>query len=272
MKRTLILIVLAVACFSAPPATAFDEVHGAKGIPKLNYDSLFAEATTLKNSTAGLALVAQCLKRYGGTEHLEQLARVRLTYRMKAFLNRDTLDVVKTFQHGLNYRIDRSGGIVDETRILNAAQSWFVGPDTMIVLDAGRYKAELFSYLTLTMPLGIRSERFDEIRYGTRDGDSLSYVYMQKNDTLMIIVGIDPVDHLVKSTEGLIRQGTDGFVFINHFADHREHDGYVFAYSLTNISLGLKVAQSTLVEVKINPTLSDKTFLPSHSDDPRKVY
>jgi hypothetical protein len=142
----------------------------------------------------------------------------------------------------------------------------------MIVLDHGRYKAELFSYLTLAMPLALKTERFDGIRYGRRTDDSLAYIYMDKQDTLMIVIGIDPRDSLIKSSEGIIRQEHSNFVFINYFADHRETDGFWFAHELTNISMGLEVAHSLLIDVVINPDVTETDFLPPVVVNPRKVH
>jgi hypothetical protein len=141
-----------------------------------------------------------------------------------------------------------------------------------MVLDSGRYKAELFSYLTLAMPLAMRAERFDDIRYGTRDDDSLHYIYMKKRDSLTIVIGIDPIDHFIKSSEGVIQQEDASFVFINWLSDFQQTDGYWFPHALTNISMGLKVATSVLVNVEINPGLKDSEFAPGELFDLREVH
>lgn len=273
MKSGLMKTLAIVAVFwMAGTAHGFDRMHGAQPVQTVNYDSLFAAAAPLATSLEGRTALDQCLERYGGVEKLKQLDTFRLTYRMKAFLNKDSLDIVKSFANHRKYKISRRGPATNEVRILNHPNAWYQNRDTLIALDGGRYRAELFSYLTLAMPLASQTERFDDMRYGNRDGDSLSYIYMKKQDTLMIVIGIDPRDHLIKSSEGVIFQGEQHFVFINWFSGHREYDGYVFPLYLTNVSMGLEVAQSVVTKVEVNIGYDEKEFNPQPIIDPRTVY
>jgi hypothetical protein len=41
-------------------------------------------------------------------------------------------------------------------------------------------------------------------------------------------------------------------VYINRFDEHEKFDGYVFPTQLTNISMGIEVAKSRLVNVEVN--------------------
>ena len=273
MRHFCILAFVAGLCLGSNiPAGGFDQFHGAQPIPKLNYDSLMMAATPLDQSADGQALLDHCIETYGGMEKLQQLKGFRLVYRMKAFLKRDSLGIVKSFQRDRQYRIDRQTSVKDEVRILNHEKAWYQSRDTVLALDGGRYNAELFSYMTLAMPLAAKTERFDDIRYGQRPDDSLAYIYMEKNDTLMIVLGIDPRDHRIKSSEGLIRQGEASFVFINRFSDFRERNGYWFAHQMTNISMGLEVARSVLTRVEINPQFKESDFQPQDVFDRRTVY
>ena len=251
------LTLLVVAAFSTVHGQHdFHTLHGAESdAPKLNYDSLAAAATPLEDSPDGRALVEACLARYGGMEKLRELQGFRLEYRMTSFGNDS--EVVKTFERGRRYRIR----LPNETRAINGETAWFRNADTRIELDGGRYRAELFSYLTLAMPLALADEPFDGgIRYGEREGDSLGYFYMEKKDSLLIVLGVDPADSLIKSSEGLIPQGEQGFVFINRFSEHRDAGGFLFAHGLVNISMGLEVSRSRLESVDINPDFGSDEF------------
>lgn len=241
-------------------ALAFDNFHGGMAVKKLNYDSLFAIAVPLEQSAEGRELIERCIDAYGGESKLQSLESFQIRFKMKAIMNRDSIDVVKSFQRGTKYKIHVIGQVTGEQRVLNGNRAWFANMDTLLVLYSGRYKSELFSYLTLSMPLGIKNERFDSIRYGSRDGDSLLYIYMEKQDTLMIVIGIDPEDHLIKSSEGIIRQGENNFVFINRFSEYRSYEGYLFPHELTNISMGLEVAQSVIYEVDVNVEFDEREF------------
>ncbi len=263
LKPNRVILLAAAALLVAPSiAGGFDEFHGAVAVHSPDYDSLFALAVPLDESAEGRALVDRCLARYGGVEKLEALGAFRLAYRAKTFLARDSLDVIRSFASGRRHSIHRKSATANKRRVLNRSDAWFDDGDTLIVLDDGRYKAELFSYLTLAMPLAITTERFDSIRYGTRDGDPVGYIYMTKNDSLMIVTGIDPADSLIKSSEGVIRQGEKGFTFINRFSDHEEHGGYWFPGKRVNISLGLEVSRSVLSSVEIAPAFAEDEFQP----------
>lgn len=270
MLKIIMLIILIGMGFNY--AQGYKKFHGMHGMAKLNYDSLFAEAIPVSETAEGQALIENCLDRYHGLEKLRGLNSFEITYKMLQFMDKDSMDITKKFETGRKYKILRRSPVSYEERMLDGQHAWFQNEDTVIFLDSGRYKAELFSYLTLSMPLGMKTERFDDIRYGHRSNDSLDYIYMTKNDTLMIIVGIDPDDYLIKSSEGIIRQGPDNFVFINYFADHREFDGHLFPGTLKNVSMGLEVAHSTVINVEINPEFDDSDFMPKKFHDINDTY
>lgn len=250
----------------------FHQYHHTKGVTKLNYDSLFTQAVPLDESSEGKDLIDKCINSYGGLDKLENIKNLHLKYRMLPYLSRDTIEVIKSIEKGVKYKIVRHQEGRFEERILNGKQAWFQSLDTLMVIDSGRYKAELFSYLTLSLPLALKNERFDNIKYGTRAGDSLSYVYMVKRDTLMIIAGIDPRDGYIKSSEGIIRQDEGSFVFINYFSNFKEFDGYIFPEYLSNVSMGLEVARSRLAEVQVNVEFGADEFKPNQQILKRKTY
>lgn len=267
---------IGVICLSIGNASAQHgdhNFHGIQGVEKLNYDSLFVDAIPLEKSKAGQTLLAGCMKKYGGEEKLKSLKSFRLKYEMSAIMGGShPVQLVKSYQVGRKYKVFKSGMTGIEQRIINGGDAWFIGRDTIITLHSGRYKAELFSYLTLGMPLAAKSERFDDIRYGQRDSDSLRYIYMTKTDSLMIIIGIDPEDHLIRSSEGLIRQENGNYVFINRFSEFSEYDGYLFPNELVNISMGLEVGRSKLIGVDINVDFDESEFRPGKSAEKKESY
>lgn len=262
------LILMSIAVLAlAMTAGATEKFHGkghshGEASSKANYDSLFAKAVPLADSPEGNGVIEQCLKAYGGLEHLEKLTSVRMYWRMLPLMSPDSIDMAKTAAPERRYRIFRENQGGFETRMMVGDQAWFQSADTLISLNSGRYKAELFSYLVMQMPLAVKAEPFNEIRYGNRDDDSLHYIYMFKQDSLMIIIGIDPVDFMIKKAEGVIHQEEQSFVFVNRFDAHREYDGFIFPGSLTNVSMGLTVGQSVLKKVDVNFKYSDSDFMP----------
>jgi len=263
----LALVSMTVMALGAAAAGQNEKFHGAghshgEVSSKANFDSLFAAAVPLANSSEGGAVIDQCLKAYGGLEHLEKLTSVRQYWRMLPLMTGDSVDVVRSAAPGRRYKIFRESPGGFESRMLMGNQAWFQSADTLIPLNSGRYKAELFSYLVLMMPLAIKTEPFHEIRFSNRENDSLYHIYMVKPDSLMIILGIDPENFMIKKAEGVIHQEDQSFVFVNRFADHREYGGFIFPTSLTNVSMGLTVGQSVLKKVDVNSKLSDSDFMP----------
>ena len=256
-----VTLVVAAAMSQVGAVSSFESFHGHQAHPKANYDSLFAIATPLVQSEEGSLLIESCLRRYGGVEKLEELESFRLTYDMKRFMVRDTVQVVRSFAQGRHYKtMDLRSG---KERTLNGPESWYQDADTLIVVTGGRYRAELFSYLCHAMPLALHSEHFDEVRYGKRDADPLGYIYLEKADSLMMVVGIDPGDKLIKSYEGIIYQEESRYVFVNLLAGHGELEGYLFPREVTHISMGLEVGHATLKRAEINPSLDATEFRPS---------
>lgn len=234
--------------------------HPKSSLKKYNYDSLYNSGVEFEKSKEAQDLYERCLVRYGGRELLAARTGYRLQYEMTPTSSPNSVSVTKSVSDGRRYKVERMNLHGFETRTLNGDQAWYTGMDTVLVLDKGRYKAETFSYLTLTMPLGLETESFSGIRYGARPDDSLLYFYMKKEDSLMIIIGLHPEDLTIRSSEGVIYDGDNTFSFINFFSDFAEFDGYLFARSLTNVSMGLEVAKSTLKSVEVNPEFADDEF------------
>lgn len=261
--KRLLLYVFLLSLFAFSDTFCFEKFHsGYHSYPKLNYDSLFAEAVSVGSSVEGKDLIESCIDRYGGIEKLEKLKSFRLELSMLMMMSSDSITVDKFFVRDRMYKIVRHRPDGIEERILNKSQAWFSGKDTVYALDGGRYNAELFSYLTLSMPLGIMTESFDDIRLGKREDDPLAYLYLKKQDSLMIVLGISPSDYTIRSTEGIVYQDTTTLVFINLLGDFDTFDGYLFPRSLINISMGLEVARSRVSKVQVNPHLESGDFRP----------
>jgi hypothetical protein len=266
-KKCIFIVAIIVAVSGS--ALAYDPVsfHNSVPEPKKNYDSLFAEAIPVEQSSEGKALIAGCLEAYGGIDKLTQIKSLRTSWEMEPFMGGDTVDVIKLMAEGRKYRVSIIKPAGRTYRILNGSQSWSQTPDTTIVGGSQRYKSELFSYLTMGMPQNIKLETFAETRYGTRDGDSLGYIYLLKPDSMIYVVAIDPKSHLMVSVEGAILTGGNSYHFANLLSDHRLEDGYLIHHELINVSMGLKVGRSFLKEVTFNPTLVDEDFRPVKYDD-----
>ncbi len=234
------------------------DFHHMKPGPKIDYEARFAAAASLVDSREGREVLDRCLDAYGGRKKLAALQGFRLHYDMLAMLKKSTQRVVKSFARGRRYSVERGR----EKRFLDGDRCWYTKDEMVAPMDSGRYRAELFSYLTLAMPLAAETEPFADIRYGTEPGDSLLYLYFDKPDSVLLVLGVEPGSyHIVKST-GVVRQGEQRFVFINQFDDFREVEGYLFPHHLVNISMGLKVADSRLGKVEINPRFGETYFRP----------
>lgn len=239
--------------------------HGHSGGNPVNYDSVFNAAQPLSEAEAGRTLIDECLAAYGGLDHLNSLKSIRFTWEMKTIMTPDSVEVVKSVQFDRHYKIERERPDGIERRILSGDSSWFQGRDTVITLTGGRYKAELFSYTVLSLPKAFVTEDWSEVRYATRPGDDYQYIYLKKNDSLLVMVGIDPEDKLIKVAEGAIEQDSSYFSFINTFDDYRKEEGFLFPHKLVNISMGLKVGESTLLKVDINPEFDENEFKPKRA-------
>lgn len=184
---------------------------------------------------------------YGGRDHLAKLECFRLIHEFQSSFFEDG-PIERTVADGRKYRIEGGG----EVRTLDGNKAWLQRDGDAVEQGEGRYRSELFSYLTLRLPGILESESFAEPRYATRGDDPLGYLYFDKPDTLLMVVGIDPETHLIRSSEGMIRQGDGSFVYINFFEGHQQFDGYLFPTSLRSVSLGMEVGQAELRSVEVN--------------------
>ena len=184
MKSTISALVgLVILAFSAgivpaqsPHSESMHKSMASSKYPKLDYKSLFAAATPLTGSEEGQAIVDKCIERYGGETKLKALNSYRITYEMDALHMSGSVMLKKSFEQGRRYRVYRRSPNREEVRGLNGDEAWFQTPDTLMSIPpGGRFRAELYSYLALSMPLGIRTEGFDEIRFGHREDDPPEY-------------------------------------------------------------------------------------------------
>ncbi len=252
------MFLLAVVLGGVTVAQQQDKYHHSESSPKIDYDGYLKAAVPLSQSDEGRALLDNCFQSYGGEEKLRTLKDFELTYEATSRFGGNSYKVVKSFQRGRRHKIDRR----EEQRILNGEKSWFKNEETTMDLDGGRYCAELYSYLSLATPLAVRTERFDEIRYGERPDDPLAYIYLDKQDSLLVVLGIDRDSYLIRSAEGIIRQGDENYIFINRFDDYQEQGGFQFAGEVTTISMGLEVSKAKLTGVKVNPGFENRVFKP----------
>lgn len=230
-------------------------------IEKLNYDSLWEAAAPIDKSQEGQKLIDDCINAYGGEENLSKVNSLKLEYDLDVTLLNKKQQIINEFQKGLKHKtICMENGDFQFERVLNNNKSWKETNDTTYVIDTHNFKKEMFDYLMLTMPLGMKTEKFSEVRYGRRAGDSLQYIYMMQPDSLVLAVGINPTDHLIHKTEGVVLHNEKRFVFISLFADFKDFDGYIFPTRRTNISMGLQVGDEVLTNVTINPDFAANNF------------
>lgn len=235
-----------------------DSFHHTARAPKINYDSLMSAATPLGQSQAGQTLVADCIAAYGGAERLGVLKDYQLVYEFSSQFSPRPYDVVKTFRKDRCYRLEKRG----EVRMICGDKSWYMDKDTLAALSMGRYRRDLFSYLSLAMPIAIETEHFDDIRYGERPDDPLGYIYLDKADSLLVIVGIDRDNHMIRTTEGVVRLNDTNLIYVNRFDKYEKHGGFLFPGKMTTISMGVKVGDGRLREVKVNAGLGVDYFQP----------
>lgn len=265
MKLCLVRFVVIVASLvvGADAALAYKGIHSSgHGPEKLNYDSLYRAAAPLNESPVGRQLVQECLAAYGGQAHLEKLQTLILHYRMVHSLSGDTADLWKYFAPGPKLKKTRHLSGHSKELILNDVHAWRVMADKAVELGEISYFGQLYSYEVLRMPLPLAESAPENLRYGTRESDSLGYIYWKARDSLLVVIGISPVTGLVMLCEGIITTDGGTAVYANRFAHHREVEAYVFPGLIVDVSLGLELGASHLESVEINPPLSDKLFHP----------
>jgi len=235
---------------------SFHGVHeGTERSGKLPYEFMYSGAMPLSESEDGRSLLEGCFAAYGGREHLARLESFRLVHDLESEMYASGR-IERTIATGRRYRIERE----NDVRTLDGGHAWSQRKEAVVELGEQRYRSELFSYLTMRLPMSLEAEGFDEPRFATRGGDPLGYLFFEKPDTLMIVVGIDPETFLIHTSEGIIRSGDGIVVYINRFAEHEEFDGYVFPTQMTNVSLGMEVGQSKLISVDVNCETRNSEF------------
>jgi hypothetical protein len=248
-RVSIILAVLGIASLlsAGDGKKSFHGVHGgSESTPKLDYEELYEAAVPLSNSEEGRAELERCLQAYGGRDHLAGLTSVCLTYDMQSDIFQSG-PVERVVASGRRYRIEIPG----QVRALDGQRAWFEIDSKPGEIEGRRYNGELFSYLTMRLPGIIEAENFEEPRFARRDGDDLGYLFFDKPDSLMLVVGVDPQTGFIRSSEGVVRSAGGYVVYINRFEDHATFDGYVFPRKFVNISMGLEVATSSLTGVEV---------------------
>ncbi len=258
MMRTIAVWTLILLAGAASARAGGSHFHSTTPGHKVDYRGFFDAAVDLSDSPTGQAVLAECLAAYGGVEKLRTLQGFRIRYDESSLVGGETTELVKSFQRGRRYRTVQG----TDSRLINGLTCWYEHGDQTAELDGTHYRAELFSYLTLAMPLAAETEHFDQIRYGRREGDPLEYLYFDKADSVLVVLGISAEDHLIVSSTGVLPQGEKEFVFSNEFSGHTEYEGFVFPGVVNFYSLGMRVGQAEVREVEINPAFGADEFQP----------
>ena len=232
---------------------------------KLNYDSLYAAASDMKNNPKASALIDNCIKAYGGINHLTQLNSFKIIYKEITDNIESMKTITKLYQKDLKHKnVNTSPVNQTKIRIINGNKGWYQTGTLTGELTPRQYKNELFSFYAASAPAIMQSNFFSEIKYGTRTDDSLEYIYMLKPDTMMFILGIDPKDYFIKYIEGVIYKDSNSYVTINRLSNIQKSKNYYFPQNITYISMGMEVGNYKLSEVEINPTFKEEDFLITH--------
>lgn len=243
-----------------PPQIGSFHGHPAASGQKLNYDSLFRIAHSFAMAPKAQVLIDNVMRRYGGRSELEKLTTFKLGYAPEGSEDTSvTTTKVWSTDRSLKYSKIAKQPI---SRLLNGQECWVINEGEIKPASTQRYIAELYSWLVLALPLAIEKESFNGTRYGRGENESLEYLYLLKTDSLMIVVGIDSEDHLIKSCEGIVYGKESRTIFKNLFSDFREVQGYVFPHRIQNFSMGLDMGALILKNVEINPTLLENLFQP----------
>jgi hypothetical protein len=261
--------------YSLSPAQSYDEhkkgpviesdhwLLGKDLYEKLNYDSLWNNATDIKNSSEGQKLIDKCIESYGGYKNLENINTLKLDYNSNLALVDGVQQITKYYQVGIKYKtvINENDSIFILERGLNGRKVWHKTVEFLKEnVRRHHYKKELFEYLQQSMPLGIKTENFSSIKYGKRDNDILEYIYLKNNDSLITILGINPEDFLIYKIEGVIIEEDKRYVHMYILSDFKKYEGYLFPYKRKYISMGLEVSNSDLKSIEINPAFKDNEF------------
>ncbi len=279
INRTLMLVLVVMvanavtsdAVAGDPPQITKFHGHPSSSGQKLNYDSLFNAATPLSSSPKAQALIDGVMLRYGGRSELEKLTSLALDYVPDGSQN-SNVTITKLWRSGRRLKYSKAGSVQPTSRYLNGQECWLILKEQLHTATKRYYKAELYSYLVLAMPLAIEKESFPEIKYGQRENDSLEYLYLHKPDSLMIVLGIDSENYLIKSCEGIVYEDENRVVFKNLLSDFRDVHGYTFPHRIQNISLGLDMGALILENVEINPSLPDELFRPKEAVPPAQSH
>jgi hypothetical protein len=232
--------------------------HNHQRSPKVDYAALLEKATPLDDSPEGRQLLSDCLVTYGGVENLEKLMSFQVTYAFAGSGDANKVAFVKSFRSDRRYKVVEG----DKERILNGENCWVQNAEKTWKMDDFRYRAELYSYLVLGMPLAAERENFEEIRFSDNKEDDHGLFYFTKTDSMMIIMSVDKTEHFINSTTGILPDDSNQIVFMNKFDDFRKVEGFVFPHKWVNYSLGMKMGEYVLDAISVNPDIPDAEFLP----------
>lgn len=244
-----------------PPQIGAFHGHPAPTGLKVDYEALFDAARPLKEAPEAQALIDAVMARYGGRPMLEKMNSLVMEYFPEGS-SPSKPTITKCWRFGRYLKNTTTTGDQQSSRYLADQDSWMTHHGELQTGTTGRYLAELYSYLVLAMPLAIEKESFNDIRFGRRNDDSLQYLYLKKPDSLMIVLGIDGKDHLIRSSEGIVYDQGGTAVFKNVFSDFREIEGHVFPHRIENTSMGMNLGAIILNNVEFNPSLPEALFRP----------
>ncbi len=212
------------------------------------------------------SLIQNVIRTYGGSAAVENVKSVHAVGNIKALALNDEGNYVRYFKKGGKLRVDIRYRRSSELRILNGGKGYeSIDSAPITEVTGDRYLAMLYQYKQLDLPGGLLGSAY-QIRYEGEtniNGAEAEVLGLNDPEGPPMKVYIDQRTFHILKISGSFRVGNETMTLSAEYSDYRKVDGTILPFKIVNFADGQKIAETSIVDYRINSQMNDTLFSPS---------
>jgi hypothetical protein len=217
-----------------------------------------------RSNTTVQDVIAKIMHAYGGHDAVEKIRTVCA----KGWIVASAFNAEGTYSYCVakdrRLRVDIEYTSFAEHRVLNGRNASVQQGDgsTRILTEGPEYLSIIYQYEQLSLPWALLAPA-GRVHYEGRElrGDQpVDVLSLQAAATSLIKIYVDAASGRIIKTSGSFRMGGSQMELFSDFYDFRQVGNTIFPFKLVNYAGGDKIAETSIQDYELNPSLAGKTF------------
>ena len=211
------------------------------------------------------SFIREVIAAYGGEKTLAKIRNVYSKGSIRTLMREETGISTRYFQRPRKLRAELFYPHASETRIINGFRGWR-GSDSVPLREVHGppYLAMSYQFKYLDLPFGFLDKGYRITYLGREklDGVAVEVLQLVDDEGPAMRVSIDPGTRLIKRVAATFGFGQGSSELSAEFSDYRDVEGIKVPFKVINYSGSNRIAETVVIEVRINREMPDSLFQP----------